>query len=391
VPIVKAEHPLRQRLARAAVAIVVAGAIWLPALHLFFRPAPRLAERLLTRQLALFRDRTAHASEAGRMRQTNPEWDFMGRTYLAWSLADLALTDSSRRAERLVEMDEVIDDTLDVESDRGLYWFLMPYAKSAAFRVSPPRSQFIDGEIALMLGLRRLVADKPAYRAPLAERVEAMVARMKRSPVLSAESYPNECWTFCNAVALAAIKTSDILEGTDHREFFAEWIAMAKEKLVEPKTGLLISSYTLDGKMKDGPEGSSIWMVAHALRAVDPAFAEDQYRRAKKELAADIFGFGFAREWPRGLRTAEDVDSGPIVPGVEASAGSSGLAFIAASSFRDADYLASLRATLDFAAFPITRQEATHYAASNQVGDAVVLHALSMGALWDAVRDGRRP
>jgi hypothetical protein len=393
MPAPRAPIGLGRRLVVGGAALLVASCLWLPLLHLFFRPAPaaRQAERLLAHQLQLFRDRAAHRREATRMRRTNPEWDFMGRTYLAWSLAEIALADPSRRDERLAAMDDVIDDTLHLESERGLYWFLMPYATRGRWRASPARSQFTDGEIALMLALRRLVAEKPAYRAPLAERVEVMISRMKESPVLSAESYPDECWTFCNAVALAAIKASDILEGTDHGAFLRSWIAMAKEKLVEPKTGLLVSSYTLDGRPKDGPEGSSIWMVAHALRAVDPEFAEDQYRRAKKELAANVLGFGFAREWPSGHRGPEDVDSGPIVPGVDASAGSSGLAFIAAASFGDTDFLASLRTTLDFAAFPIEAGDGMRYAASNQVGDAVILHALSIGPLWDAVRDGRRP
>jgi hypothetical protein len=376
----------------AALSLVVAAAIWLPALRLFFRPepAPRLADKLLAHQLALFHDASAHRAEAGRMRRTNPEWDFMGRTYLAWSLAELALADPARRDERLAELDAIIDDTLRLEAENGLYGFLMPYARSGRWKLEPPRSQFTDGEIALMLALRRLVAEKEAYRAPLAERVEAMVARMKQSPVLSAESYPDECWTFCNAVALAAIKGHDILDA-DHHELTEAWIATAKAKLVEPTTGLLVSSYTPGGKIKDGPEGSSIWMVAHALRAVDPAFAEDQYRRAKRELAASVLGFGYAREWPRALHGSVDVDSGPIVPLVEASAGASGLAFIGAASFGDEAYLAELRRTLDFAAFPIERGGALRYAASNQVGDAVVLRALTIGRLWDALRDGRRP
>ena len=56
-------------------------------------------------------------------------------------------------------------------------------------------------------------------------------------------------------------------------------------------------------------------MSAHMLRAVDPVFAEDQYRRAKKELARTILGFGYAREWPASHRGPEDVDSGPVIPG----------------------------------------------------------------------------
>ena len=82
----------------------------------------------------------------------------------------------------------------------------------------------------------------------------------------------------------------DIADGTDHAPLLKAWIETARPKLTDPATGLLVSSYTLAGKTKDGPEGSSIWMVAHALRAVDPAFAEDQYRRAKQHLARNILG-----------------------------------------------------------------------------------------------------
>ncbi|APR80885.1 hydrolase, putative [Minicystis rosea] len=377
----------------ALAALVMATALWLPSLHLFYRPAPaaKQADGLLARQLDLFREKERHAREAGRMRRTNAEWDFMGRTYLAWSLAELALRDPARREERLAALDSIIDDTLRLERQEGLYYFLMPYAQRSAWVMDPPRSQFTDGEIALMLALRRMVAEKEAYKAPLAERVQAMVDRMQKSPTLSAESYPDECWSFCNAVALAAIKAGDILDGTDHRAFLKSWIETAKAKLVDPATGLLVSSYTLAGKTKDGPEGSSIWMVAHALRAVDPVFAEDQYTRAKKTLAQTILGFGYAREWPAGRRGPVDVDSGPIVPLLDVSAGSSGLAFVAAASFGDSQYLGALRTTLDFAAFPTEHGGKIGYAASNQVGDAVVLYALSLGPLWDALRDGRRP
>src|SRR6185295_13694576 len=99
------------------------------------------------------------------------------------------------------------------------------------------------------------------------------------------------------------------------------WVESAKQRLVEPRTGLLVSSYHLDGRWKDGPEGSSIWMAIHDLMIVDEAFARDQYARARRELIGDALGFGYAREWPRGARGATDVDSGPIIPLLDASAG----------------------------------------------------------------------
>jgi hypothetical protein len=382
-----------RRLVFALISILLATAIWLPVVHLFFRPpqAQPQATSLLARQLDLFHDAAAHAGESKRMRKTNAEWDFMGRTYLAWSLAEQALRDPTEREQRLKELDSIIDDTMRAEETEGLYYFLMPYAQRGSWVVEPARSEFTDGEIALMLALRRLVSEKAAYRAPLQRRVDSMIEHMEKSPVLSGESYPDECWTFCNAVALAAIRASDIVDGTDHSAFIKRWVEVAKAKLVDPSTGLLISSYTQQGVVKDGPEGSSIWMVAHALRAVDPVFAEDQYRRAKSLLSKRILGFGFAREWPSHHEGTQGVDSGPIIPWLDVSAGSSGLAFVAAASFSDIEYLDALRSTLEFAAFPIEKSGRRYYAASNQVGDAVVLYALSIGAVWDAVRDGRHP
>ena len=90
-----------------------------------------------------------------------------------------------------------------------------------------------------------------------------MTERMQSSPVLSAESYPDECWMFCNSIALAAIRISDVLDGQDHSALIKQWIRIAKSKLTDDQTGLLLSSYSVAGDPRDGPEGSSIWMATH--------------------------------------------------------------------------------------------------------------------------------
>lgn len=407
--------PERSPLARSTRAIlgglslILGAAIWIPSVHLFFtprdpleipaaadaapeaRPIPRRAKALFARQIALFHAASAKAAEATRMRATNPEWDFMGRSFLAFALADLALSDAEERPHALAVMDEIIEDTRRAEADHGLYHFLMPYAAARPFVQQPARSQFLDGELALMLGLRRLVAERDDYKAPLTDLVAVMIGRMQKSPVLSAESYPDECWTFCNTLSLAAIRVADVLDGTDHSAFLRDWVKTAREKLTDPATGLLISSYSLDGKVKDGPEGSSIWLAAHALRLIDEEFARDQYARARRELGREILGFAYAREWPLSHRGPEDVDSGPVIPLLDVSGGSSGLAFIGASSFADATFRRELGTTLDFAAFPTENHGELRYAASNQVGDAVLLYAMVLGPSWRLIQTGRRP
>jgi hypothetical protein len=159
---------------------------------------------------------------------------------------------------------------------------------------------------------------------------------MSQSPVLAGESYPNECWLFCNTISMAVLRMSDVLDGTDHSRFIADWLAHVKKHLLDDTTGLMISTYDVDGvpiSCGATPEGSTIWMACHMLQIVDGDFAEDQYRRAKNELARSLLGFGYSREWPAyyavyrsylpvWLRTRvfdrpyvyEDVDSGPVLP-----------------------------------------------------------------------------
>ncbi|HZQ47416.1 MAG TPA: hypothetical protein VFC07_10420, partial [Verrucomicrobiae bacterium] len=224
------------------------------------------------------------------------------------------------------------------------------------------------------------------YKPMLQERVEVMLARMQKGRVLSAESYPDECWMFDNVAALAAVRMADYLDGSDHSAFVRRWLELAKQKLTDPVTGILISSYTVDGAPLDGPEGSSIWMVTHCLRLLDDGFAHDQYERARKELRRELAGFAWSREWPVSWKGQMDIDSGPVIPVFEISAGASGMAFIGASAFGDEKYLAALATTLDFSGFPSLKDGRLKYCASNQVGDAALLYAAVLGPLWEKVR-----
>lgn len=325
------------------------------------------------------------------MRASNAEWDFMGRSFLVWSLANMGLRQPTLKGTYLGVMDRIIHETLRLEKQEGMHFFLMPYSRARPYEVQPARSLFLDGEIALMLAARQALEAAPFYRAPLAQRVKLIVERMQQSPVLAAESYPDECWTFDHAIAIAALKVADYAEGSDHAAFCRQWLDIARRRLLHPESGLLISSYTRTGAPLDGPEGSTIWMVAHCLLLVDERFARDQYQRARNELGRTTLGFGYAREWPASWMGPTDIDSGPIVPVLQISAGASGMALIGAAAFHDWDYLSCLAASLDMAAFPSRSQGGLRYCASNQVGDAAMLYAAVLGPLWEKVKAGRKP
>ncbi len=383
----------------AVLALLLAIAIWLPLVHVLFRPAladfrqahavaPE-ARALAARHLNLWEDPTRRAQEIARMRGSNAEWDFMGRTYLVLALANMAIDEPKEQPRYLGVMDAIIDETIRLEDSRGMYFFLMDYARHGSFVAQPARSTFLDGEIALMLAARQTLQPNARYTPLLAQRIALLVKYISQGPVMCGESYPDECWMFCNALAGAAVKVSDHVDGRDHRAFIAQWLTTIKAKVLHHASGLLVSRFSYDGQPIDGPEGSSIWMVAHCLQVVDPDFAAKQYRLARQQIGAHVAGFGYAHEWPPTWPGTPDVDSGPIVPILDASAGSSGLAILGAASFGDDDYLRQLLTTLEFAGFPLRSGGQLRYAASNQVGDAVLLYAMVQGPLWERVRQSK--
>ncbi len=380
---------------RVSLAVALGFAVWLPTAHLAFQPqdsgrAPSgltpAARALTTRYLDLWADPQRRSAEIQAIRGSNAEWDFMGRTFLVLSLANVGLREPSLKDRALFTMDAIIDETLRLEREHGKFYFLMPYGRARPFVSRRGRSLFEDGEIAMMIAARRLLEEREDLRPALAARAALIVAQMRESPVLSAESYPNECWTFCNSIALAALASQDKLDGARNGEFIAEWLRTARTRLIDSRTGLLVSSFTVDGKPLDGPEGSSLWSVSHFLSVVDPVFAEDQYRRAKRQLAGSFLGFGYAREWPASWPGTPDVDSGPILPGLGISLGSSGQALLGAATFHDAAYLGSLLTSLEFGGFPVRSHGELRYAASNSVGDAMILYSMTQGPLWEKVR-----
>lgn len=392
---------LGKRILLGVAAFLLAGCIWVPCLHFFFTKPPASfhqgtglsprAKELAERHLQLWTTPSLREGELNRMRASNAEWDFMGRSFLVWSLANMGLRDPTEKARYLETMDRIIEETLRLEQENGMYFFLMGYAKAKYYVAQPPRSLFIDGEIALMLAARRLLEEKAEYKPLLASRLEIIEKGLQKDGGLILESYPNECWTFDHCVALVAMRVADHIDGSDHSSLIRDWIAMAKQKLVDSQSGLLVSSFTTQRRALDGPEGSTLWMVCHCLQALDEEFAHEQYRLARRQLGEITLGFGYAHEWPPACRGHADIDSGPIIPVFNISAGSSGMALIGASAFGDDGYLSSLAATLDFAAFPSRQKGALKYSASNQVGDAALLYAATLGPMWERIQTKNKP
>src|SRR5882672_7762701 len=181
-----------RRIPMGLVALLIAGCIWLLCLHFVFHKSASdfyqtqglspQARQLAARHLDLWTEPRSRERELQKMRASNAEWDFMGRSFLVWSLANMGLREPASKTAYLATMDQIIDETVRLEKQEGMYFFLMPYAKASHYVAQPPHSLFLDGEIAMMLASRRLLEEKPQYKPLLAERVNAIVERLQQSP-----------------------------------------------------------------------------------------------------------------------------------------------------------------------------------------------------------------
>src|SRR6185436_14473009 len=167
------------------IALLLACAVWVPCLHLFFTSraenfhthqglSPK-ATQLAARHLRLWTEPKTREQELRKMRASNAEWDFMGRSFLVWSLANMSLRQPGAKPEYLETMDRIIEETVRLEKEKGMYFFLMPYATAGRYVSQPAHSLFLDGEIAMMLASRRLVDEKREYQTLLTERVNEIV------------------------------------------------------------------------------------------------------------------------------------------------------------------------------------------------------------------------
>lgn len=137
----------------AVVALAIAAGIWLPSVHLLFKPnlgryvsgegIPPKARALAARHLALWSDPESRADEIEKMRRSNAEWDFMARTFFVLALGNMALREPEARGEYLEIMDVIIDETVRLERENGDDYFLMAYAQHGRFRSRDGRSLFV--------------------------------------------------------------------------------------------------------------------------------------------------------------------------------------------------------------------------------------------------------
>lgn len=148
---------------------------------------------------------------------------------------------------------------------------------------------------------------------------DAVRAALLASPTGVPASYPGGYWPCDAVVAMAAVVRARAVAG---EPLPAAELAAWRGRLDASRdagTGLLPHRLSSAGGA-EGPRGSSQAIIQAFWPDVDPSGSAVQWQRFVDTFVVREAGLVGVREYPRGVEDAGDVDSGPLLFGVSASA-----------------------------------------------------------------------
>lgn len=242
------------------------------------------------------------------------------------------------------------------------------------------------GHLGMILGARRVLGGDVAPEVVDRHRavVHAIVRRAEAGPHPFLFTYPGECYTADNAVAMAAVAVYDLVEGDDHTALYAKWVAYAEAKLLDPATGLLVSGVRRDGEPSGPGRGSWAGWNSYYLPFFAGDFADRQWAAAGALVQPVGLGLVALREFPPGVSGSGDVDSGPVIFGLSPSG--TGFAIAGARRREEVRTLRGFLLTAEGAGFSWQSGGRRHYLLAPVVGDAAIL-AMKTAQPWTYAPD----
>ena len=259
----------------------------------------------------------------------------------------------------------------------------------------PPGGVFLAGW-ALHVAVRRAeVRRTPADRLDVRRRAEVLGAALDRAlgrgrPFLA--SYPGQVWPVDTVVAVAALhRVQQLASDPGRADVLTRWRAAAAAHL-DRDTGLPPHRTDLDAQVIDGPRGTS---SALALAFWAEAFGEpaaSAWADFTRTFVVRRVGLLGVREYPLGRSgpLLGDVDSGPLIAGVSASA--SVVALAGARRYGDRDLERALQREAEVFGVPVHLPAGRRYAAGVlPVGDAFLAWARAQPAAGTTPEGGSIP
>ena len=328
----------------------------------------------LDAQMPLARAVAARAGSALRFSTGSPrfdgEWSFVTQQMTVIGLGQMVLAHAELKDALLPAMDAALEGMLtpDALAFGTTDWKMRDLSFNG---IAPPAWL---GYLGMALGMHRMVAPTSRF-APLHDRlVSALARRLENEPLEALATYPNETYPPDIATALGAVGLWQRATGrTDHARALARACNAFRTHAVDASTGLVLQAIdTRTGTPLDKPRASGTAFSAYFLAFADPALSRDLYTALHTRSFFTLNGFGLVNEYPQGVIAGSgDIDSGPVIFGVGASATAFTIAVSRMQGDRDA-YLALMR-TATLLGSPVEGKGERRYVLGGALADAVML------------------
>lgn len=248
-----------------------------------------------------------------RMQGLFPEGYFFSHVLYGLSWVEVGVRQPARAPLRTEALDEARWALEQLEGSAGRAPFDL--------ELDPPYGVFYTGWTTwLRGGIVRLDRTDVATTARFVADCEALAAAFEGSETPFLPAYPGQAWPVDSVVAIAALRLHDAMLPPRYTDVVGDWLAAARTRL-DPATGLL--PHRVDpqtGALLEGTRGSSQSVIQRFLVDVDPTWARGQYLLFRRQFVVSPMVVVGVREYPPGEAGLGDVDSGPLIGGVSASA-----------------------------------------------------------------------
>lgn len=304
-----------------------------------------------------------HAVDGGAgedMQQLFPEGDYFLRALTAMAAA--------RSPEPDLEAARRLRDSLDAPESVAVFGSGM----------APEHGIFAAGWALLVALDVARVGGAPADLADVRRRAEVIEAALRGSTSGFLEGYPGQYWPCDTVVAASALVDAAVLLGEP------AWTGTVRDWRdrvhghVDPGTGLLPHRVDATGRALEGPRGSSQAVIqmswAHLGRFVGDERDTATWAAFRRAFVVREAGLVGVREYPVGAAGTGDVDSGPLLFGISASASAVSLA--AARTVGDLELADDLDREAELFGLPVRWGDERRYALGLlPVGDAFLAWA----------------
>lgn len=275
-------------------------------------------------------------SDVWQLRAENPEFMLFSYAFSAYAVTNIAIRDTSFRAEAVDLVEQCIRQVL---TDEVAAVFGVDTPLRFDTDSIPAYSVLYLGHLNLMLGCLRRLEPQPEW-TPLHDAISrSLFDRYQNSKHLVLESYPSAIWIPDNAAAMASLNLHALATGSPYEEMCRRWADHCRKHYLESQTGVLYSTVNpSSGAPSEEPRGSMLGWSILFIGQFDHNFAKSLYAKYKENFSSNYLIFRLFKERHDQSGTQiGDIDSGPVFKGysIPANAFAFGAAILA-GDFRTA-------------------------------------------------------